>query len=90
MNKKNMHTVLVVMMILTAAAITGIVFKTAFAKFTIDAWSFAASLFLVIEAAYKMKTINEKFWPNQFLRLIRIIIGTCIFTIHTFQVIYGV
>lgn len=73
-----------------AAATTAIIFKTHFAKVTIDAWSFGASLFLIVEAFYRMCTTNDEFWPNQVMRLIRIVIGICIFTIHTCQVIYGV
>ena len=73
-----------------AATITAILFKTRFAKVTIDAWSFGASSFLVIEALYKIHITKDKFWPNQFFRFLRIVIGICIFTIHTCQVVYGV
>jgi len=81
-------TALIICIIITAAITTG-VFNSRFAHLTIDAWAFGASLFLIFEALYKMLTLKENLWPNQFMRFIRMVIGVCIFTIHTCQVIYG-
>ena len=88
--KKQGILISAVILAATAATITAIIFKTRFAKTTIDVWSFGASSFLMIEALYKIYITKDKFWPNQLFRLLRIIIGICIFTIHTCQVIYGV
>ena len=88
---KKLYSVAVIFIFMgIAAVITAYIFNTRFAKVTIDAWSFFAASFLIIEALYKIYVSKESFWPNQFFRVLRIIIGVCIFTIHTCQVIYGI
>jgi len=84
------YLISIVIIMITAVCITAVIFNTRFAKVTIDVWSFGAALFLIIEALYKIIRTSDKFWPNQFLRIIRIIIGVCVFTIHVCQLIYGI
>jgi len=91
MNIKRIDIILITCAIIAVAGVfTAIVFNTKFARVTIDAWSFAASIFLITEAVYKMRKDPGPFWPYQFFRFVRIVIGTCVFTIHTCQIIYGI
>lgn len=87
--RKNMAAITAAL-ILIASSITAVVFNTRFAKVTIDAWSFFASLFLMIEGSVRIAASNDKFWPLQASRFLRVIIGACVFTIHACQVIYGI
>jgi len=88
--KRSFYVFAIALVVLLTIIITVIIFKTHFAKLTIDLWSFGAALFLIIEGAVRIITSNDSFWPRQFVRFIRIIIGVCIFTIHTCQVVYGI
>jgi len=91
MTRTGIYAILTAAVAIVTVSITGAVFNSRFAKVTIDAWAFAAALFLIIEALYKIFVFKEDaFWPHQFLRYIRIIIGLCVFTIHICQVIYGI
>lgn len=77
--------------VLTAAMITVVVFNTPFAHDTVDYFSFIAALFLIVEGVYKIRRYRgEPYFPNQFIRHLRVIVGTCIFTIHIMQYIYGI
>jgi len=92
MTKKTMAIALISISITVAIAgsIVTYLFDTPFARNTIDYFSLAAALFLIIEGFYGIKRYkNEPYLPNQLLRHIRIIIGTCVFTIHLLQYIYG-
>lgn len=74
-----------------ASVICVLIFKTSFAKNTIDYFSFTAALVLIIDGFYKIRHYkNETYFPNQFLRHLRIIIGACVFTIHVMQYVYGI
>jgi len=78
-----------------SVAVSGLIctaiFNTAFAKNTIDYFSFFAAIFLIVEGFYKIRHYrNESYFPAQFVRHIRIIIGACVFTIHVMQYVYGV
>ena len=76
--------------VLIAAAITAAVFNTPFARSTVDYFSFFAGLVLVADGFYKIRRYaDEPYFPNQFIRVLRIIFGTCIFTIHFMQYLYG-
>jgi len=76
--------------ILIAAAITIAVFNTPFARSTVDYFSFFAGAFLVADGFYKIRRYaDESYFPDQFIRHLRIIFGTCIFTIHFMQYVYG-
>ncbi len=89
---RNLFTAIIIAVIVSiaiASITTVFIFDTPFAHDTIDYFSFAAALFLIIEGFYKIKRHkNEPYLPNQLLRHIRIIIGTCVFTIHIMQYIY--
>ena len=44
-----------------------------------------------VEGFYKIRHYKENpYFPDQFIRHIRIIIGTSVFTIHVMQYVYGV
>lgn len=92
--KTNIFRVTLVVILLTmlmTIAITVLIFNSSFAHNTIDYFSFAAALFLIIDGVYKISRYRiERYFPNQFIRHIRVIIGTCIFTIHVMQYVYGV
>jgi hypothetical protein len=76
---------------LITIVITVLVFNSSFAHKTIDYFSFAAALFLIIDGIYKISHYRiEKYFPNHFIRHLRIIVGVCIFTIHAMQYVYGV
>ena len=73
------------------SAVTVYIFNTSFAHNTVDYFSFFAALFLIIDGFYKIIHYrSEPYFPNQFVRHIRIILGTCILTIHILQYVYGV
>ncbi|MDD5634322.1 MAG: hypothetical protein PHW46_03500 [Candidatus Omnitrophica bacterium] len=60
-------------------------FDTPFALNTIDYFSFFVGTFLITEASYKIFTSRQTPLTGQVPRLIRIIFGTCVFTIHLLQ-----
>jgi predicted phage tail protein len=66
-------------------SVTCRVFDSSFAEATIDWFAFLAGIFLIIEGLFKMLTDRDKTLTNQLLRLFRVIIGTCVFTIHLLQ-----
>ena len=77
--------------IAVTAAICALVFNSAFAKKTVDYFSFCAAAFLVIEGLYKIRRYrNEPYFPAQLLRHARIVIGASIFSIHAMQYVHGV
>ncbi len=86
MNKIVLLSALVIMIAVTAY-ITCNVFETSFAEITIDWFAFLAGIFLAIEGIYKIYKSKTPFFPNQLLRTLRVIIGTCVFTIHLLQFI---
>ena len=67
------------------------VFSIQISQITIDYKDylpFFAGIFLVIEALYKISGSKGPLFPDQFLRVLRVIIGTCLFTIHLLQLIH--
>ncbi|MBU0570788.1 MAG: hypothetical protein KJ995_02330 [Candidatus Omnitrophica bacterium] len=60
-------------------------FDSKFANLTIDWFAFFAGIFLVAEGLYKILTSKTATPFNQFLRFIRVAIGTCVFTVHLLQ-----
>lgn len=81
----------IVISCITTVAITTAIFNTAFARITVDYFAFIASIILIVDGSYKIFIYkNDPYFPNHFIRHLRIIIGVCIFTIHLLQVIYGV
>ena len=91
---KNMFGILFVAILLTiaiASLVCVFIFNTDFARNTIDYFSFFAALFLIIDGFYKIRHYkSEPYFPNQLVRHFRIVIGTCVFTIHVMQYIYGI
>ena len=84
-------TLVITVTVLIAAGTTVIVFNTSFIRNTIDYFSFFAGIFLMIDGFYKIRRYaSEPYFPNQLIRHMRIIFGTCIFTIHCMQYLYGV
>jgi peptidoglycan/LPS O-acetylase OafA/YrhL len=74
-----------------ASLICAVIFNTSFAKNTIDYFSFFAASFLMVDGLFKIWRYREEpYFPNHFVRNLRIIIGACVFTIHVMQYIYGV
>ncbi len=73
--------------IFAAASATLMVFHTHFIKVTIDYLSFAAGLFLMLEAAYAITRSKEKFFPNQLSRIARALVGAFVFLTHLDQFI---
>jgi len=83
-------TIVGTLIVLIAAAITAAIFNTSFARGAVDYFSFFAGLVLVADGFYKIhRYADEPYFPNQFIRHLRIIFGTCIFTIHFMQYLYG-
>ncbi len=77
--------------VLIAAAITAAIFRTPFARSTVDYFSFFAGFVLIVDGFYKIRRYaDEPYFPNQFIRHLRIIFGTCIFTIHIMQYLYRI
>ena len=81
----------IIVCVAIASAITARIFNPSFAHNTVDYFSFFAALFLIIDGFYKIVHYkSEPYFPNQFVRHIRIILGTCILTIHILQYKYGI
>ena len=75
---------LAVLFTLTFVAICW-VFDSSFAEVTIDWFAFLAGIFLIVEGLYKIFTSKVPAIKDQILRSIRVVIGTCVFTIHLLQ-----
>ncbi|MFC1480048.1 hypothetical protein ACFL5Y_01215 [Candidatus Omnitrophota bacterium] len=83
---KNFYWIIILLVLFTiAGSIICHVFETPFAEATIDWFSFLAGIFLITEGTYKILTQKVPFFPDQLLRTFRIVIGTCVFTIHLLQ-----
>ncbi|MBL7156773.1 MAG: hypothetical protein ISS92_01280 [Candidatus Omnitrophica bacterium] len=81
----------ILLTIAIASTVTVLIFNSTFAHNTIDYLSFFAALFLIADGFFKIRRYkNEPYFPNQLIRHLRIIIGTCIFTIHVMQYVYGI
>ena len=85
MNKKTITAIIVISAVAIAGSVICELFETNFAESTIDWFAFLAGAFLVIEGSYKIFKTRDKFFPDQFLRLVRVSIGMCVFTIHLLQ-----
>ncbi|MFH1395666.1 MAG: hypothetical protein ABIH09_05875 [Candidatus Omnitrophota bacterium] len=88
--KKLLPIIIIIVLITTAFLIICRLFDTNFANSTIDWFSFLVGIFLITEAIYKIRKYPTAFFPDQFLRTIRILIGLCIFTVHLIQFIWGI
>ena len=91
---KNIFMIVIISVLVTmglASSITVLIFNTPFAQNTVDYFSFAVALFLVIDGFYKIRRYrNEPYFPNHLMRHLRILIGVCIFTVHVMQYIYRI
>ena len=63
------------------------VYNAPYSEIIIDYIAFFAGIFLAIEAIYTIVLSNNIVWPHQLSGLLRLAIGTCIFSIHTLQFI---
>ena len=83
---KKLSLIIAILVLVTIAfCVICYLFDTSFAEATIDWFAFGAGLFLVVEGLYAMKKHGGPFLPDQLLRLFRVLIGTCVFTIHLLQ-----
>ncbi|MFH1305235.1 MAG: hypothetical protein ABIH74_02390 [Candidatus Omnitrophota bacterium] len=79
-------TIVALAILITAAWVaTCGIFDSPFAEVTIDWLAFLAGIFLVVEGIYKMLRSKVLFSTDQLLRAFRVVIGTCVFTIHLLQ-----
>lgn len=74
-----------IILIFLSFMVTCAVFDSRFALETIDYFAFFAAIFLILEAMYKLITMPKAPLSDKILRTIRLIIGTCVFTIHLLQ-----
>lgn len=79
-----------VLLIITTSLVVISIFDTKFARVTIDYFAFFAAIFLIIDALFKIISGNDRFFPYQLARFMRLVIGVSIFTIHMLQYIYGI
>ena len=89
-NHKNAIISFAVAVIILTSLTVIMVFNSKFAKTTVDYFAFFAGIFLISDALFKIISKNDRFFPYQLIRFIRLIIGASIFTIHIMQYIYGV
>lgn len=89
-NHKNAIISYAIVVTILTSSIVIMVFNSKFAETTVDCFAFFAGIFLIIDALFKIISKNDRFFPYQLIRFIRLIIGTSIFTIHIMQYIYGV
>ena len=84
MKKKYMISITLVLVVLAACVVCWL-HDTRLANMSIDWLAFLAGAFLIIEGAYGIVKSRTPFFPDQFLKTIRIIIGVNILTIHLIQ-----
>lgn len=68
------------------------VFSSQIMEITIDYkdyFAFSAGIFLIAEGLYGISGSRAPLFPGQFLRILRVMIGTCLFTIHLLQFMHG-
>ena len=84
--KKNMWISLSLLTAMVVAfSVTCRVFGSSFAEAIIDWFAFLVGIFLVTEGLYKIFTEKTPSILNQLSRAFRVVIGTCVFTIHLLQ-----
>jgi len=88
--KKILPIITIAAVITTAFSVICRMFDTSFANSTIDWFSFIVGIFLIVEAIFKMRNFPEAFFPEQFFRSIRILIGFSIFAVHLIEYIWGI
>ncbi len=85
MGKTSLTIVVLAILIATAWIATCGIFDSPFAEIAIDWLAFLAGIFLIVEGIYKMLRSKVVFSTDQLLRAFRVVIGTCVFTIHVLQ-----
>jgi len=85
--KKKFLTSLLITLAVVAACVVIWLHDTRVANISIDWLAFLAGAFLITEGAYGIIKSRTPFFPDQFLKTIRIIIGVNIFTIHLIQLV---
>ena len=85
MKKTTLFTIIFVFLIALTGYVTWKVFGSNFAEVTIDWFAFLAGIYLVIEGIYSIVRYKAPIFPTQLRRATRVIIGTCVFTIHLLQ-----
>lgn len=82
-------TVIIVLFVqLRADAIPTRVNCSYFDPITIDLLAFAVSLFLVIEGIYRLHEHKQASFSRQFTRVVRVVTGAAIFSLHVFQFLH--
>ena len=88
-HKWNIPRILYLLAVLGAALLTIFLTQKTFfwvlGPVVVDYWAFAAGIFLISEGFWRISSSQEDKFILQFLRLLRIVIGVCIFTIHLLQ-----
>ena len=83
---KRLWILIALLIIITAGgAVTCQLFDTLAADLIIDWVAFLAGIFLMVEGLYKIFSSKNPTLRDQVLRAIRVLIGTCVFTIHLLQ-----
>ena len=85
--KKQYLMMIIYALVIAAACVVIWLHDTRIANMSIDWLAFLAGAFLMIEGAYGIIKSRTPFFPDQFLKAIRIIIGVNILTIHLIQLI---
>ena len=83
--KKSKYFVIIPILITLTAYCAYKVYNAQHSEIIIDYVAFLGGIFLAIEATYKILRSKESVWPEQSSRLLRLAIGTCVFSIHTLQ-----
>jgi len=82
---KKLTILFLLALIILTFSITCKVFDSRFALVTIDYFAFFAGLFLIVEGMYKLTYNKSDSVKDKILKGIRVVIGTCVFTIHLLQ-----
>jgi hypothetical protein len=80
----------IIFVIIGSVCVVITLFPTRLGNISVDYFAFAAGILLITDALYKLRTDLNKPWSYQIVRLCRLIIGVCIFSIHAMQYIYKV
>ena len=83
---KRLWILIALLIIITAGgAATCQLFDTLTADLIIDWVAFIAGIFLIVEGLYKIFSSKNPSLRDQICRAVRVLIGTCVFTIHLLQ-----
>ncbi|MBL7073111.1 MAG: hypothetical protein ISS33_04970 [Candidatus Omnitrophica bacterium] len=88
--KKILSIIIIAGVMTIAFSIICRTFDSSFANNSIDWVSFLVGIFLIVEAIYKMRKFPSAFFPEQFFRSIRILIGCSFFAVHLIQYVWGI